>query len=187
MMVSEIEHELLKNEQLVWTGRPKQGIVFRINDFFLVPFSLAWTIGVLLFEFAAFHPNLPFFLPLVGFPFLLIGLFLLFGRYVMDKLRRKNIVYWITDQRIIIKGEKFKHTLRSYPFAEMEHVELYLHSKRYGTIVLGDESDIGGRGGKIEELYWVNSGRYPRLEMIENVQQVFDMIMRLRNESEACR
>ena len=37
---TELQQHLDNNEKLVWTGRPKTGIVFRTADIFLIPFSL---------------------------------------------------------------------------------------------------------------------------------------------------
>jgi hypothetical protein len=30
------------NSDEVWTGSPKQGIMFKANDIFMIPFSLMW-------------------------------------------------------------------------------------------------------------------------------------------------
>ncbi len=34
--------ELDSNERLLWSGRPKQGIIFCGSDVFMIPFSLLW-------------------------------------------------------------------------------------------------------------------------------------------------
>ena len=39
---SVIKSELSNDERLLWTGQPKQGMVFRGFDGFLIPFSLLW-------------------------------------------------------------------------------------------------------------------------------------------------
>ena len=36
----EIKQELQKDEKLLWTGSPKQGILFRWVDVFTVPYSV---------------------------------------------------------------------------------------------------------------------------------------------------
>lgn len=37
---NELRPDLGSDEKLVWTGKPKTGIVFRSSDVFLIPFSI---------------------------------------------------------------------------------------------------------------------------------------------------
>lgn len=37
-----IRKEIGKDEQLLWSGQPRQGLVLRANDIVLIPFSLMW-------------------------------------------------------------------------------------------------------------------------------------------------
>lgn len=39
---SVLREHLDKEESLLWTGRPRQGMVFRLADIFLIPFSILW-------------------------------------------------------------------------------------------------------------------------------------------------
>lgn len=42
MLSSPLQAQLGPNETLLWSGRPKQGILVRSSDVFLIPFSLFW-------------------------------------------------------------------------------------------------------------------------------------------------
>jgi len=39
---TEVSGEMEPGEKLLWSGQPRQGIVFRGSDLFLIPFSLLW-------------------------------------------------------------------------------------------------------------------------------------------------
>src|SRR5215813_8507784 len=90
-----LRQNLDSNERLIWAGKPKHGILFRTSDIFLVPFSLLWGGGAIFWETTALATNAPFFFKLWGIPFVLVGLYLIFGRFLIDAKRRANTIYGI--------------------------------------------------------------------------------------------
>jgi hypothetical protein len=187
-MFKESALELSKDEKIVWEGKPKQGIVLRYTDIALIPFSIIWTIATLIFELVSFEPDFPIYLSIIGIPFLIIGLFLLIGRYILDTKRRKNIFYWITNKRIIIKGEKLRNTVQYYQILGIYGITIKHKDRKFGTIVLGNEQGLNfGRGLEIEEFYWLNPKRLSRLELIEKADDVFKIILDLQKDNNACR
>jgi hypothetical protein len=97
-------------ERVLWSGFPRQGLLFRPADIFLIPFSLLWggfaifwEIGVIFGEPDTpdrFDPWDKFFV-LWGIPFVLIGLYLIFGRFIEDMARRART---ITLSRIAVRS-----------------------------------------------------------------------------------
>ena len=169
--------DLLNGEKLIWSGKPKQGIVFRKNDIFVIPFSILWLLLCFLAISTILKTQVPNLLLLVVIPIALLGLFFLVGRYVLDVKRRNKIKYWLTDQRIVIKGEKLKNEFKSISTEDLKYVEYKPKKNGFGTIILGDDREKSfGRFIKIEELYWLNPKRSSRLELIENANNILDKI-----------
>src|SRR5215208_2118092 len=100
---NDLRDTLSKDEKILWTGRPKTGIVFRSTDFFLIPFSLLWFGFAIFWEYNVLKMGVSFF-ALFGLPFILMGLYISVGRFFLDAIKRKNTIYGITDNRIIIKS-----------------------------------------------------------------------------------
>jgi hypothetical protein len=100
---------LESGERLLWSGRPRQGIVFRAVDIILIPFSLFWLSIVALFGWfvlpqsgsVAEAEGVLLALVICG-AFLLVGLYLLIGRHLADCIRRASTFYAVTDRRVII-------------------------------------------------------------------------------------
>ena len=93
-----IEQESNPGGRLVWSGQPHCGIRFRIADWIGIPFSVFWCGFAIFWEVMALtampktsDPVTPFF-PLFAVPFILIGLYLVFGRFIVDARVRADLL-----------------------------------------------------------------------------------------------
>jgi hypothetical protein len=78
---NKFDNELLKDEKILWTGQPDPSIIFTREDIFLIPFSLIWGIPVFLgLGFPTFELTI---YTLFQIPFLLIGFYLIIGRFIV--------------------------------------------------------------------------------------------------------
>jgi hypothetical protein len=82
--------ELNQGEKLLWSGQPPQGIRFRWTDLIFVPFGCVFMLGPLAGVIAAINQQGPeaAFMLLFITPFVLIGGFLAFGRFFVEKMQR---------------------------------------------------------------------------------------------------
>ena len=178
---SELRKHLDSNETLLWTGKPKQGIVFKTSDLFLIPFSLMWGGFAIFWELTVLKTDATYFLKFWGIPFVLAGLYMIFGRFFFDSARRKNTVYGITQNRILIKSGVFKKSIKSIDIKSLNNITLNEKSNGTGTIVLGGENRFNGyfRG-----TGWPGANRSmtPALEMIKNARKVFRLITDLQKK-----
>lgn len=100
---------LRPGERITWTGRPPRGVRFTGRDVFLIPFSLLWGGFAIFWEASVLgisflQPKaLPVtsFMALFGAVFVLIGLFMIFGRFLVDAWIRQRTVYALTDRRAL--------------------------------------------------------------------------------------
>src|SRR6185295_12591411 len=75
---------LMAGEQLVWWDAPQQGFMLSARDGYLIPFSLLWCAFAAIWEWKALSAPAPLFFQLWGAPFILAGLFFVFGRFLLD-------------------------------------------------------------------------------------------------------
>lgn len=92
---------LRAGEQVVWTGRPDPGVLFAPGDLFLIPFGLLWTGFVCIWEYQAVSGNSSAFFALWGVSFLVLGAYMLVGRFVYKRARKRRTTYAITDRRAL--------------------------------------------------------------------------------------
>ncbi|PSR12475.1 MAG: hypothetical protein DA408_18330 [Bacteroidetes bacterium] len=88
---SQFREHLSRGEHLIWTGKPKSGIVFKAADVFVIPFSIFWCGFSIFWVIMAAQSDVIF--ALFGVPFVFLGLNFVFGRFILDAWQRKNTVY----------------------------------------------------------------------------------------------
>jgi hypothetical protein len=177
---NELRPNLSSNEKLIWTGKPKRGIAFRSSDILLIPFSLFWFGFFIFHEAKVITSGAPFFVALWGIPFILIGLYLTIGRFFFDAKKRANTIYGITNDRIIIKTGIFRREIKSLNIKTLFDVTIHQKSDNSGTITLGS-TDF--RDAITQGLEWPGSKQPPRLEFIEDVKNVYDIIIDLQRQN----
>lgn len=179
-----IQKELESGERLLWAGTPKQGVVLKGSDVFMIPFSLLWGGFAIFWEFMALTmapkaQNAPdgfaLLFPLFGIPFVVVGLYMIFGRFIYDSKKRKKTFYGLTDQRAIIISGVFSKNVKSLNLKTMSDVSLTEKANGYGSIIFGQENQMMSMfmGGGFPGM---GSSTTPKFELIENAKQVYKQL-----------
>lgn len=178
---NQLRNSLDHHERLLWAGRPKQGFVLRPSDRTLIPFSLFWLGFSVFWMFMALKMGGRLF-ALFGVPFVIIGVYMLIGRFFTDMLRRKNTIYGITNDRIVIKSGIFSKELRSVNIRSISDLTFTEKQDGSGTILLGkpDQNIVAYNTANT----WHGSKSVTDLELIPEVKKVYDILVRVRRDSE---
>ncbi len=95
-----INKYLMPDEYVVWNGRPGKGHLLASSDIYMIPFSIMWCGFAIVWETGLITGGAPFFFKLWGIPFVCVGLFMVFGRFILKAYIRKKTIYVITNKRI---------------------------------------------------------------------------------------
>jgi hypothetical protein len=125
-----------------------------------------------MFSSAAGGPNSP---PLIIVAlFLGVGLYLTFGRFIVDVARRSRIYYGLTNQRVIIVGGVLQRKVTSINLNTMSELSLTERRYRKGTIEFGRARlPWYAMGLEIWSPGLMNAGVFER---ISDAKQVYEMI-----------
>jgi hypothetical protein len=145
---------LRPDERLVWTGAPQRGLVLTGQDIFLVPFSLLWGGFALFWEAMVLMSGGPGFMALFGIPFVLIGLFMIFGRFLVDAMIRRGMVYGLTDRRAIVLRRAFGESVSTTSLGG--DIGLDRHGS-VGTVRFGAQPSMFGFGASMGWSIWIPS------------------------------
>lgn len=122
---------LQPDEHILWRGKPGKGNLLTQRDILFIPFSIFWCGFAIFWLVTAISSGAPVFFWVFGIPFVAIGLFMVFGRFIYTAYMRKCTAYVITSQKILRRRGKHIDMLLegSIPAA---HVEI--HKNGNGTI-----------------------------------------------------
>mgnify|MGYP000011702136 CR=1 FL=1 len=101
-----VRSALQPGEYVLWEGAPRKGMRLQKSDVFLIPFSLFWCGFAGFWEYTVIAGGGPLIMALFGIPFILVGLYLLFGRFVSRARSLSSTHYVVTDQRLLFLYRK---------------------------------------------------------------------------------
>ncbi len=167
-----MEFEFLKNcladdEHILWQGKPEKGHYLSSSDIFLIPFSLVWCGFAIFWEITALTSGAPAVFGLFGVPFVLIGLYLVFGRFIHTARTRQKSAYVITNKRII---RKVGNKVEILDGKNLPPMEISIFDNNKGEIVFGEIQYHYRRGRRYAERPTF------RLENIPDVLKVQQII-----------
>ena len=152
------------DEYILWKGKPERGHLVNGGDVFVIPFSIVWCGFALFWEMTAISSGAPTFFALFGLPFIAVGLYLVFGRFIHTAYMRKRTAYVITNKKIIrLRGNKID--MLDGKHLPVMHIEAYKDGT--GTVQFG-ETIYYRRGGK----RYADSSNVFLIENVANVMQV---------------
>jgi hypothetical protein len=176
-----LRRSLRDGEQLLWAGQAPQGWRLTLPDMFLIPFSLIWGGFAIFWEYGVLNMPGPvdLFFALWGLPFVILGLYLIVGRFWVDALRRKNSLYAVTDRRILIQSGILAPQLQSLDARTLSNVQLTEYGDGRGTIMFGNANTLFMPTIRVS---WpgADRGAPPYFDTIENARGVYEIILRIQ-------
>lgn len=165
---------LSAGESVQWSGRPRQGVVFRRADFVLIPFSVLWTGFAVFWTVGAASVGAPTGFWAFGLVFVAIGSFFIVGRFIVDSMRRAKTSYTVTTHRVVIVEDFFGHKVKSVSLRTLPDITLQAGANGAGTILLGSASSPFGFGSP--DWPGLGSRLPPMLELADDARNVFRLL-----------
>jgi len=169
--------DLAPGERIIWQGQPTQGFRLAPQDAFAVPFAAFWLFMVSMMLLLAFTGEMKEVDPLayVIMPvFLIIGLYMLFGRFVVDRAARRRIHYYLTTERAVIEGGMFRPSRRSVSLAAAPEIRFRGRRSGRGTVQFGSANMFG-----MMPPSWPGASQFlpPAFDDIEDAERIYNLAL----------
>ena len=132
---------LAPGERALWTGRPKQGLAFASVDLVLVPFGIVWTLASANWNIGVWDSGAPVLANLIGLPFVALGLYMTFGRFLHDAWLRRRTLYAVTSERVIALRLGRAPRLRALALDRLPMLDLHEGRGGRGSILFEEGPD----------------------------------------------
>jgi len=175
-----LQFPLERGERQLWAGAPRQGVVLRAADVFMIPFSLFWAGFAVFWEVMAFRTGGPFFFRLFGLPFVAVGLYITVGRFLIDARRRARTSYVVTSNRVVIIGGTFTPETKSLLLTTLSDVTMTERPDDSGTITFGAMNPMMAM---YVGMSWPGVPQVPSFEMIPAVRSVYGIIQAAQQDA----
>jgi hypothetical protein len=163
--------ELLEDEKILWIGKPDTKFILEKGDIFLALLGLLCA-GCGLFVLNSFI-TLGYISIFIGIFFVLVGLYLLFGRYHNNNYEKKRTFYAVTNQRVLIITYIFTKNVIAKFINQIPVLIKNVRKDGIGTIQF--ENDQYRTSGENVEIIDV-----PTFHDIKDVDTVYELINDLR-------
>ena len=165
---------------------PNPRAIFHSDDWSSIPFSLLWTGFWVFWEGHALgwtgtgRGESDLFIVLWGIPFLVVGNFIVWGRFFYDAWLKRRTYYAITNRRAFILQEGWERkSVSAFP-NEISIIEG--EGNQRGTLWLGTKYPIlGPRGAKKRSMSRFSMAGVPVFADIDDVDAVHRLLLELRS------
>jgi hypothetical protein len=182
-----IQPELMSGESVYWAGMPNPKVIFHSDDWAAIPFSLVWTGFFVFWEAQALgfsgKTSRPvgndIFMELWGIPFLIVGNYMVWGRFFVDAWAKRRTYYAVTNRRVLVLQEGWRRKTSTTFLEAIPQIER--EGAVTGTLWFGTKYPIlAAKGRKTRDMSRFSIGDVPVFADIGDVDSVHRLIMDLR-------
>jgi hypothetical protein len=188
---TEIQPELLAGESLLWVGQPQKRVIFHSRDWFVIPFSLMWGGFAIFWEWGAsghFGKPAPDFFTLWGIPFVVMGQYMIWGRFIYTAWRKSRTHYGVTNKRAVILNAGSTRKVTDRNLANLDSMSLSVRSDGIGTIQFSSATiwnpGLWARGPGRNNQIDIDLSQ-PVFYDIEDARHVYELIQAQRQQRTA--
>lgn len=113
----------------------------------MIPFSFLWGGFAILWEYSVIEEGAQFFFMLFGVPFVLVGLYIMFGRFYVEARQRSKTYYGVSNERVIIVSGLLRKQVQSINLRTLADISLSESSNGRGSISFGHTPAIASMLG----------------------------------------
>jgi hypothetical protein len=182
-----VQPELTSGETVVWAGQPNTRVIFHREDAGLIPFSLLWGGFSIFWEagvsglWGDHHGQGLSFMVVWGIPFVLIGQYLIWGRFFFAAWLKRRTYYAVTNRRVItIQNAWSRQTASSY-IESLPTLNKESGSKGTGTLRFAQPQSV--RSNRQGFGSWNSLSVGPAFVDIDDVDGVYRLVDDLREKA----
>ena len=169
----------------------KPRVLFHSDDLYMIPFGLLWGGFAIFWEMGVlgYWGNGPegqtvsTFMELWGIPFIVVGQYMIWGRFFYDGWLKRRTYYAVTNRRVLVIKEGWS---RKTSWVYVSAIPTIAREGSVtGTLWFGPKYPVfGGRGQKRRSMSRFSIGDVPVFADIDDLDSVYRMVLDLREKTD---
>lgn len=182
-----IQSELTAGEQALWSGQPERS-VFQRRDLLEWPFGVFWLAFSIFWMYGASGHfdnggnKGPQWFALIGIPFVLIGLYLVLGKFLYRYWKRSRTYFAVTNKRVLVITDAARKTCMSAYLESLPAITKSIGRNGIGTLRFGNPLPASARWSGFPWTDQVDDG-VPTFFDIPDAENVFRLVSELREKT----
>jgi len=172
-----LQQYLQPGEKVIWTGQSDPSRLIARGDAFLIPLSLMWGGFAIVWEAGVVGFGAPVLFWLWGIPFVVVGQYFIWGRFVYKRWDKRRTVYAITNQRVLILRGR---SLQSVFVNQLPAINQSVRIDGTGSLEFGISSTPYGHWGNTGMDFFTRGHTVPAFYDIPDVAKVYAVINQAR-------
>jgi hypothetical protein len=186
-----VQPELVSGETLIWAGRPSPRPLFHKNDVFLVPFSLMWGGFAILWLAGVaglWGPDSSEGEPWTfgifwGIPFVLIGQYFIWGRFIYAAWKKKGTYYAVTNRRVMVIQNGWGRKMVAAYLDTLPTLYRETTSGKIGTLRFAEQAPVWSQRNGFAMWDCMAVGTTPAFVDVEDVDGIYRLVSDLRTRA----
>jgi hypothetical protein len=188
----ELQTELNSGERILWSGQPSRSVIFGPQDKVMIPFSLIWGGFAMFWEASVLgmygspvnrsHGPASWFMALWGVPFVLLGQYIIWGRFFHALWKKRRLVYAVTDRRVLTVSLAGNRKVNSAFLQQLPAINKTVRSNGIGTLSFGLTSP-GRQRNSMAAWDGGLSSAVPLFVDVEDAENVYRIISDARDRA----
>ncbi|MBI3751152.1 MAG: hypothetical protein HY263_05795 [Chloroflexi bacterium] len=170
---------LRPGERILWEGQPDVRAYTFAGSILLIPFSIVWAGFAFFWEGSVIAMGAPLLFWLWGIPFVLIGLYIVGGRFVVARREAQRTWYAITTERVLIQSGAFRRRLSELDLTNLPPTELTAGRNATGTITFGTVHPYARFFGPS----WMGMKMGQAIVAVRDPERVFEILSEARRDA----
>jgi hypothetical protein len=189
----ELQSELSSGESFAWAGQPSRKVVFHSQDWAMIPFSLMWGGFAIFWEASVLGFPGPMhtkgvnpasgFMALWGIPFVLVGQYLIWGRFLYNAWKKGRMFYAVTNKRVLVVNKARGRNVVAAFLQQLPAIEKSVRTDGIGTITFGLVPMVYSRRSNLGSWDGGLSSLVPTFVDVEDAENVYRIVSDLREKS----
>lgn len=154
-----------EDDVVLWKGKPEKGITASSHDLMTIPFGIFFTLFAIFWTAMAASGFA--IMAVFGIPFILVGLYMLGGKYIINERMKDKTAYVITNKAII---RKRGNRVDIWYGSDLNNMKVFTHKNGTTSFVFSNPVINRGRTYRVSNEYFG----------IENVRDAKDVSEAIR-------